>query len=132
MTLYTTVLGFVCFFGCIESSLCHGLSPVVVWRLLAVVVFLIAEHKLYLELSSVIVVHRLSCFMAYGIFPDQGSNPGLLYWLEISLTTHWSTREVPVFGVFKSSISPRALHSAAKYNSSGLCSLEAWFSCRSL
>ena len=33
------------------------------------------------------VVHRLSCSVACGIFPDQGSNPGLLHWRADSLTT---------------------------------------------
>ena len=30
--------------------------------------------------ASVVVVHGLSCSMACGIFPDQGSNPCLLHW----------------------------------------------------
>ena len=30
--------------------------------------------------GSVVVAHRLSFSMACGIFPDQGSNPGLLHW----------------------------------------------------
>ena len=30
--------------------------------------------------GSAVVAHRLSFSMACGIFPDQGSNPGLLYW----------------------------------------------------
>ena len=30
--------------------------------------------------GSVVVVHRLSCSVAYGIFPDQGSNTCLLHW----------------------------------------------------
>ena len=31
--------------------------------------------------GSVAVVHGLSCSMAYGIFPDQGSNPCPLHWV---------------------------------------------------
>ena len=38
-----------------------------------------------LEHSSVVVAFWLSCPMACGIFPDQGSNPGLLYWQADSL-----------------------------------------------
>ena len=34
-----------------------------------------------------IVVPRLSCLMARGILPDQGSNPCLLYWQVDSFTT---------------------------------------------
>ena len=30
--------------------------------------------------ASVVVVHRLSCSLACGIFPDQGSNPCPLHW----------------------------------------------------
>ena len=30
--------------------------------------------------GSVVVAHRLSCSVACGIFPDQGSNPCLLHW----------------------------------------------------
>ena len=30
--------------------------------------------------GSVVVAHRPSCFAAYGIFPDQGSNPCPLHW----------------------------------------------------
>ena len=34
--------------------------------------------------GSVVVVHGLSCSVAYGIFPDQGSNPRPLHWQEDS------------------------------------------------
>ena len=37
------------------------------------------EHRL------IVVVHRLSCCTAYGIFLDQGSNLYLLHWLVDSL-----------------------------------------------
>ena len=30
--------------------------------------------------GSVVVAHRLSCSVACGIFPDQGSNPCSLHW----------------------------------------------------
>ena len=32
------------------------------------------------RVGFIFVVNRLSCSMALGIFPDQGSNPGLLHW----------------------------------------------------
>ena len=35
--------------------------------------------------TSVVVVHRLGCFAAYGVFSDQGSNPCLLHWQADSL-----------------------------------------------
>ena len=37
------------------------------------------------NIGSVVVVHRLSCSGAYGIFLDQGSNPCLLHWKADSL-----------------------------------------------
>ena len=48
--------------------------------------------------GSVVVDHGLSCSLACGIFPDQGSNPCLLHWQKDSLPL--STREawVPQFG----------------------------------
>ena len=38
-----------------------------------------------LSTGSVIVAHKLSCFMAHGIFPDQGLNLCLLHWQGDSL-----------------------------------------------
>ena len=44
--------------------------------------------------GSVAMAHRLSCFMAHGILPYQGSNPcpGLIGRWNLN---HWITREVP-------------------------------------
>ena len=39
----------------------------------------IAAHGLW-SLGSVVVAHRLGCFAACGIFPDQGLNPCPLHW----------------------------------------------------
>ena len=39
-----------------------------------------AEHELKDAWASVAVVHRLSCPEARGIFQDQGSKLGRLYW----------------------------------------------------
>ena len=67
--------------------------------LLIVVASLVAEQGLYAQRASVVVArglsscgfwaksagsvvvaHALSCSMACGIFPDQGSNPCSLHW----------------------------------------------------
>ena len=60
----------------------RGLLFVVVRRLLIAVASLVAEHRLqWLQCGdSVVVAHGLSCSAAYGIFPDQGSNPCPLHW----------------------------------------------------
>ena len=41
--------------------------------------------SLALMLRLIVAVHELSCSTAYGIFPDRGSNPCLLYWQEDSV-----------------------------------------------
>ena len=55
-------------------------SPVAVQRPVIAVTSLIAEHGLSSTQASIVVVHRLSCPKACGIFPDQGSNPCPLHW----------------------------------------------------
>ena len=42
--------------------------------------------------GSVVVVHRLSCSVACGIFPDQGLNPCPLHWQEDSKPLHHQER----------------------------------------
>ena len=66
-------------------------------RLLTVVASLVAEHELWgvrasvvvapklQSTVSIVVVHRLSCSAASGIFPDQGLNLCLLHWQADSL-----------------------------------------------
>ena len=49
-------------------------SVVEVCRLLIVMASLVAEHRLW-GVGSGLVVHRISCFSACGIIPDQRSNP---------------------------------------------------------
>ena len=44
-------------------------------------------------LGSVVLAHRLSCFLACVIFPEQGSNSCPLHWQAILF--HCATREVP-------------------------------------
>ena len=44
------------------------------------VVSLVAEHRLSGTWASVVVVPGLSLPEAFGISPDQGSNPRPLYW----------------------------------------------------
>ena len=69
----------------------RGLLFVAVHRLLIALASLVAELNSggWTQQSqfpgSVVVVHGLSCSMAFGIFPDQGSNPCLLNWLVVSL-----------------------------------------------
>ena len=54
------------FFAALGLRRCSGLS-------------LVAEHGLQ-SVGSVVVARKLSCLMAYGIFPDEGLNPGPLHW----------------------------------------------------
>ena len=42
--------------------------------------FSLLQSTGFRSVGSVVVVHRLSCSAACGIFPDQGSNPCLLSW----------------------------------------------------
>ena len=70
--LFLAALGLCC---CAQAfSRCgeRGLLFVAVRGLLIAVASLAAEHGLK--------VHRLSCSTAYGIFPDQTSNPCPLHW----------------------------------------------------
>ena len=62
-----------------------GYSLAVVCGLLVVVASPVAEQGLQGVRASVVVVHRLSCSAACGIFLDQGSNLCLLHWQEDSL-----------------------------------------------
>ena len=69
--------------------LLHGLSLVVAsggyslisgCGLLIAVASLVAEDGLQGMWASVVDTLGLGCSAACGIFPDQGSNPGLLHW----------------------------------------------------
>ena len=66
------VLGFHC---CAQTSVPErgGYSLVTVHGLIIVVTSLV-DHTLQSTETSVVVVHRLSCLEARGIFLDQGSN----------------------------------------------------------
>ena len=64
-------------FSLVEAS--GGYSPVAVQGLLIVVASLVAEHGLQAR-GSVVVVHGLSCPVACGNFPKQGSNLYFLHW----------------------------------------------------
>ena len=57
----------------------RGYSPVVVHGLLIAVVSFVASTGSW-HVGSVPAAHRLSCFKAYGIVPDQGLNPWSLQW----------------------------------------------------
>ena len=58
-----------------ESGACSWMC---VW--LPIAVASLVEHGLEGARASAVVVHRLSCPGAGGIFPDQGPNPCLLHW----------------------------------------------------
>ena len=60
------------------GSRVHGLQQ------LRHVASVVAAPRLY-STGSVVVAHKLSCSVAYGIFPDQGWNPCLLHWQIYSL-----------------------------------------------
>ena len=55
-----------------------GSSLAQVRGLLTAVASFVTDHRLYGP--SAVVVHRLSCPVAYGIFLDQGLNPYSLHW----------------------------------------------------
>ena len=63
----------IAIFGYPYSLLFHGLSLVVVLRIVIVVASLVSNHRLW-STGSGIVVHGLSCLAARGIFPEQGLN----------------------------------------------------------
>ena len=63
------------------------------------------------SVDSILVVHELKCSVAFGIFPDQGSNPCLLHWQvnSLPLSQLGSPRILP----FLSSTPPKLLLSFA-------------------
>ena len=65
--------------GGYSSMLCAGFS---LWWFLFVAEHRLQAHRLQQlwHEGSVVVAHRLSCSVACGIFPDQGSNPCPLHW----------------------------------------------------
>ena len=65
-------------------SCCSGFSLVAVCGLLTAVTSFVATPGLE-STDSIVVAQRVSCSMACGIFPYQGSNPCLLYWQVDSL-----------------------------------------------
>ena len=70
-------------FSLVEES--RGYSLVVVCRLLITVAFCCGPQALGC-VGSVVVVRVLRCSVAYGFFPDQGSNTCLLHWQVYSLS----------------------------------------------
>ena len=59
-------------------------SLVAVLGFLIAMASLVAKHRLLGAQASAVAAHRLSCSMAWGLFPDQGSNPRPLCWQEAS------------------------------------------------
>ena len=62
-------------FQCTDFALCLLLLEHRLQNLQASVIAAPRFHST----GSIVLGHRLSCSMAYGIFPDQGSNPCLMY-----------------------------------------------------
>ena len=97
--LFITTLGLYCCreWGLLSSSgaqasHCSGFSccraqALGTWASVAVVPGLQSS-------SSIVMVHGLSCSVACGIFPDQGSNPYFLHWQTDSLP--WSRQRSPL------------------------------------
>ena len=95
-SLFLAVLGLCCCEDFCLVVVNGGYSLVEVHRLLPVA-SLVAEHELQIRPASVVVahglqstgstvvVHRLTCSPACGIFPNQGSNQCLLHWQVDSL-----------------------------------------------
>ena len=97
--LFLAVLGLRCCTQAFSSCGEQGLLFVAVRGLLIAVASLVVEHGLQAHglqqlwhtgsvvvahglqsTGSVVVAHELSCFVACGIFPDQGLNPCPLHW----------------------------------------------------
>ena len=97
--LFLAALGLCCCTRPFSSCGERGLLFVAVRGLLTAVVSLVAEHGLqarglqqlwhvgsavvargFQSAGSAVVAHGLSCSVACGIFPDQGSNPCPLHW----------------------------------------------------
>ena len=78
LCIYLAVLGlhWLMHFSLILVS--RGCSPTAVHSLLIVAASLVMDHRLWGIQASVIMMHGPSCPKAYGIFPDQESNPCLL------------------------------------------------------
>ena len=70
---------FVAVHGIPLAEASRGCSLVAVPRLLTVVASLVVEHGFY-SAGSAVVVHRLSCPVARGIFLEQGLNLCPLHW----------------------------------------------------
>ena len=74
------MLGLCCCARAFSSCGKQGLPFDTVRGLLTVVPSLVAEHGALGARASVVVAHGLSCSVACGIFPDQGSNTCSLHW----------------------------------------------------
>ena len=74
------MLGLCCCAWAFSSCSKQGLLFIVMHRLLNVMAFFVAEHRSRALGLSVVVMHRLSCSVAGGVFLDQGSNPRTLHW----------------------------------------------------
>ena len=78
--LFLAALGLCCYSWTFSSCGSGGHSLAVVCGLLTAVAPLVSGHRLWGTWASVVVAYRLSCPMARGVFPDQGSNLCPLHW----------------------------------------------------
>ena len=92
--LFMSALGLHCCFRAFSGCSEQGLLFIAVHRLFTVAASHVAEHSLGAK-ASVAVELGLNCFVACGIFVDQGSNLSPLHWKQI--LNYWTTREAPVF-----------------------------------
>ena len=75
---FLAVLGLCCYEGSSLVAVSGSYSQVVAQRLLTAAASRCRARALGTQ-ASVVAMHRLSCPLACGIFPDQGSNPCTLY-----------------------------------------------------
>ena len=101
--LFLAILGLRCCGGFSLVAASRVCSLVAAYRLPIVVAVLVVEHGFQVRgfsschtgsvvavpglqsTGSIVVVHWLSCSVACGFFPDQGSNPCILHWKADSL-----------------------------------------------
>ena len=106
---FLAVVGLCCCTWAFSSGEWGPLFTAVCWLLIAVT-SPIAEHGLQAHglqwlqlLCSVVMVHKLSCSKAFGIFPDRGDRTSFPCIARQS-PNHWTTSEAPTTGTFREGI----------------------------
>ena len=93
--LFLVALGLCCCMWAFSSYSEQGLLLIAVPGLHTVVTFFCCRAQALGTWASVVVVHRLNCSAACGIFLDQGLNTCPLHW------RHCTTKEFPKYIFFK-------------------------------